>query len=248
MKTLSAELDRNFTAFQSAWKKQITDNSTALAATAIYKSSYKRLCALYAIKSYIVDKEVDSGSAAFFLEAHNDALVSHVAASFGSWRTALQALRSCMENALACLYFKDHPVELALWESGKVRAPSSDLLAYFEKHPTLQGLSHQQSGIEVIRKEYATLSKAVHASARGFRMTQNSPAVLLWSTEKSRAAMWAARERKVCEGIISLACALFAQSLQGTKNSAVREMLYFVLPPAKRVLLKNKLKITVPSP
>ena len=62
----------------------------------------------------VLEPRMTADSLAFFLEAQNDALVSHVFGNLGSWRSALKALRSCIENVAFCLYYKDHPVELHL--------------------------------------------------------------------------------------------------------------------------------------
>ena len=125
--------------------------------------------AIQAIKTDLIVPCYAAGSAAFFFEAHNDALVSHVSASTGAWRSALQALRSCIENTLAAVYYNDHPIELELWQSSRFMLGFSELLGYMEKHPRLSPLGVQLSGLAAMKTEYATLSKAVHASAANFR-------------------------------------------------------------------------------
>ena len=50
---------------------------------------------------------------------------------------------------------------------------------YFKKHPNLPKLKTKVTGLEIIEKEYQVLSRAVHASAKAFRMTNKSEEVLL---------------------------------------------------------------------
>lgn len=146
----------------------------------------------------------------------NDALVSHVSASFGAWRSSLQALRSCLENALCSIYYKDHPVELLLWAQGRYRIGFAELHRYLSEHPSLVKYELHLTGLDIIADEYATLSKAVHASAASFRMTDPASMVLLWSNEPAKIGMWAARERKVLEGLSLLMICMHSERLQGT--------------------------------
>ncbi len=64
----------------------------------------------------------------------------------------------------------------------------------------------------------------------------------------SALGMWAARERKVLEGISLLIICLYSEKLQGTLMGALRNMLYFTVSANKRALVKAKLHITIPKP
>lgn len=242
------EIDHNGREFYNDWTKQLVSNHNALAENKVYKESYRRLCCLQALKSEIVTKFFNEKSAAFFIEAHNDALTSHVSASFGAWRLALQSLRSSIENALCALYYKDHPVELELWSKGKFRIGFTDLFAYASKHPQIDGLPSSVCGLEIIKDEYTTLSKAVHASAVDFRMTDNASKVLLWNTETVKANKWASREQSVVQGICLLIISHFCEQLQGTKLTQLREVLFFGVSVKQRELIKEHLHITIPKP
>ena len=115
------------------WRK-MTASSTELAKdNSIYLNSY-RIASLQAWRTHL-ESRITEGSLAFFLEAQNDALTSHVFASLGSWRSALKALRSCIDNVLFCVYYKDHSVELDLWHSGKHKPSFNELFNYMENHP-----------------------------------------------------------------------------------------------------------------
>jgi hypothetical protein len=248
MNSLQVELDANFDNFHSDWTSQAVQNWNTLRPLNVFRQSYRRIALLNALKTDIVVPLFSGGSAAFFFEAHNDALVSHVNASFGAWRSSLKAMRSCVENTVNAIYYKDHPVELEQWRQGKFRLGFSRLLNYLENHPALSSHDKTKTGIQYLEDEYATLSRAVHASAVNFRMTDSVSDVLLWNTDKARAGQWAAREIKVMEGISLLFAFLFTDQLVGTQHAGLRTMLGFTVSASKRVVLKKELKITIPTP
>jgi hypothetical protein len=247
MPQLENEIDANYAAFFKDWTAQAVRNWRALNGSEAYKLSYRRLCALQAIKTNLVVPRYSQGSAAFFFEAHNDALVSHVNASIGAWRSALQALRSCEENILSAVYYNDHPIELELWETGRFNLAFSELLRYAEKHPRLSPFGLQITGLEMLRSEYATLSKAVHASAANFRMTDTVSDVLLWNTDQIRVSMWATRERKVLEAVCLLLVCLHSAQLQGTALTQLRNVLSFAITAANRKRLRQSTKVVIPD-
>jgi hypothetical protein len=248
MSSLQDELDANFDNFHKDWTSQAVQNWAALRPLAVFRESYRRIALLNALKVDIVLPSFSAGSAAFFSEAHNDALVSHVSASFGAWRSSLKAMRSCIENTANAIYFKDHPVELEQWNRGEFRLGFTRLLSYLEAHPRLSSVDKAKTGLQYLEQEYATLSRAVHASAVGFRMTDSASDILLWNTDKARAGQWASRETKVIEGISLLFAFLFSDQLTGTQHSGVRTMLGFTISPAKRAVLKKELNISIPTP
>ena len=241
------EIDANFEKFFANWTGKAAENWTALHQSDKYKESYRRLSALQALKAELVVPAVSPGSAAFFLEAHNDALSSHVNASMGAWRSALQNLRSTLENSLAAFYFMDHPVELKLWERGKYRPAFSELYNYAKDHPILEEVSPQISGLDLFKSEYGTLSKAVHGSATNFRMTDDASEILLWNVEPARVGAWADREKHVVLAVCLLTVSLFRSELTGTKKPGLRSVLSLAIPNSKRQAIKEALKVTIPS-
>lgn len=246
--TLIKELTANFESFHTDWTAQAQSNWTTIHPQKSLRESYFRICALNAIKEVLVVPHFSGESVPFFYEAHNDALVSHVNASTGSWRTALQSLRSCIENTLSSIYYRDHPIELALWSEGKFRIGFTELYTYALRHPILSKIDIRITGLDSLKSEYAILSKAVHASATSFRMTDNASSVLLWSTEQPKLGMWSTRERHVVEAICLIIISLHAAGLQGTKQTGLRQILYYAIGSAKRKLLKENLKIVIPTP
>lgn len=245
MTDVSAEIDANFAAFRTAWPIAIASNLKALEARPVYAESYRRIASFQALKAYIIQPNVKADAAAFFIEAQNDILLSHVQASIGSWRISLQSLRSAIENVGACLYFMDHPVELELWKSGELRLSFSAITKYFESHPALKGLP---AGIvfDLVKDEYATLSKAVHGSAVNFWMTNDDKSIALWSTDAARSGMWATREKNVLQGLGLLTVALFSDQLTGTKGTNVRDTLSLLFSAKQKKKLLEHLKVNVP--
>lgn len=248
MTAFEDELDQNSKTFHQQWTSQIANNWKLLHATSnVYGDSYRRLSSLNALRIYLIEKKLNEDSAAFFLEAHNDALVSHVNASFGAWRAALQSLRSCLENVLSALYYKDHPIELTQWKAGAHRIGFSELLSYMERHPSLTGVDKSLTGLEVITQEYSTLSRAVHGSAETFRMTDQINKIMLWSTESAKAGMWQTRERHVLGNVCLLVVSMYRDEFSGMKLQNVRDTLYYVIPSAARSKLKA-LSISISKP
>jgi hypothetical protein len=245
MTQLEDEIAANHGSFLRDWTDAHARNVASLQTSPVYLASYKRLVALQALKVHVVEPHYTSNSAAFFFEAHNDALVSHVTASSGAWRSALQSLRSCIENTLAAVYYGEHPVELELWAAGRFRLSYSELMKYAEKHPKLASVDSKITGLPVIDREYATLSKAVHASAANFRMTDAASRVLLWSDDQSRASQWATRERRTLESICLLMIAKHHELVQGSRLVPLREVLGLILPKGSKTRLKS-LGVNIP--
>ncbi len=248
MSALEKEIETNHKQFLDDWTKQAAKNWNALSSKQQFVKSYQRLCAVNAIHHTLVIPSFSEASAAFFLEAQNDALISHVNANVGSWRTALQALRSCIENVFCSIYYSEHPIELELWGKGEFRIWFSDLYKYLLAHPRLSPYSPQVNGLEALKSEYEVLSKAVHASAAGFRMTDGAAKVLLWSTEEARLGAWSTRETHVLDALCSLLACLFKSELQGAKNSQLRTVLSLAIGAGRRKLLKTELGINIPLP
>jgi hypothetical protein len=233
---LADEIDENGKTFAERWPREIDENRGKLSGDRNLVDSYRRITGVQALKTGIIEPLYGADATSFYAEAQNDALTSHVLASIGAWRPALQALRSCIENVLNAHFYADHPVELRLWSTTDFRLGFSELHAYFTKHPDLVGTG-EFNGLDVLKGEYGTLSKAVHASAPSFRMTDEAAKLLLWSDSPQRLSMWATRERRVIEGVCLLTIALHRHRLSGAALPNVRESLSFAVSPAKRASL-----------
>jgi hypothetical protein len=249
MDQLKREIDANFQKFSSTWKADMLQVSDKLATNhERYLISYCRIVSLQAWRSHL-EHRISEDSLAFFLEAQNDALVSHVFARMGAWRSALKSLRSCMENVLFCLFYMDHPVELLLWHQGSHKQLFTELFLYFETHPLIRSLNNSDvSGLVTLKEEFSTLSRAVHASSRNFRMTVDTTSPLLWSDSLPSLGSWATREKKVILGINLLLLSLFRDQLEGTNFSDLRKSLAWAIPATNHPLIKKELNITLYRP
>jgi hypothetical protein len=242
---LDSEIVANYTSFDSSSFASLSAVRGSLSRESPrYLASYRRVATLQAWRTVLLQEILPPDALAFFLEAQNDALMSHVMARMGVWRLALQALRSCIENAVLTLYYMDHPVELTLWKEAQFRIGFSEVHTYLKSHPALRKLGEAISGIHTISVEYATLSRAVHASGSSFRMAQNGRPEL-WNDERTKLGQWHTRERHVVASLNLLLLAVFRSHLQGTRKPALRIVIGSVLSAAKRAAVKTALGVSV---
>jgi hypothetical protein len=247
MSLLLKETEENFKTFSADWRKELDRVEAELAKeTAVHLTSYRRLISLQTWRVFL-EPRISESSLAFFLEAQNDALTSHVHANLGALRSALKALRSCIENIAFCLYYKDHPVEFRLWENGNHRPPISEYFRYLEHHPQRVGLQ-QVDPMPPLLEEYSTLSKAVHASASGFRMTNDSKTTLLFSESKPRLHQWAAREKAVILNLNLLLIAHYRAELTGAAEPELREAIGLAVPTSKFSDVRAHLNVVLRKP
>lgn len=247
MSLLLKETEANFKAFDADWRKNMGQVATDLAKdSALYLASYRRLTSLQAWRVFL-ETRISEGSLAFFLEAQNDALTSHVFGNLGSWRAALKALRSCIDNLLFCTYYKDHPVELELWHSGRHKPTFSELFTYLDNHPARIDVVNVDA-MPALRTEYATLSQAVHASAKSFRMTKDIKETLLWSAAVEQRGKWQTREKLVIVNLNLLLLALFRTMLTGGAAASLRESVGLALPASLLAEVKTHMNVVIPKP
>jgi len=244
MKQFRSEIRESFNVFSGSWDAQLHTIRTELAkSNEKYYKSYGRLVSLQAWRQDVLQAKLDGDSLAFYLEAQNDCLVSHVLAHFGSWRSALKSLRSAIENVTFCLYYKDHPVELLQWLQGKHRLAFSEIMSYLKHHPEIIGRSPKITGLTELQKEYSTLSKAVHGSAKSFRMTKDAKGSLLWSAEKPRLNQWATRERIVVRSINLLLITFFHTEIETTRLPNLRKAISLTIPASYYSNIKQSFKV-----
>lgn len=246
MPSLELEIEANFEAFEYNWPLELNRCKTAIDVKKdVFSKSYMRISSIQAWRTSIINHKLDEGSAAFFFEAQNDFLVSHCLARCGSFRQALKAQRAAIENILFSLYYKDHPIELSQWDYGKHKIGFTSLHDYFLNHPFLIGSPIQLTGLDSLKSEYSTLSKAVHGSAKIFRMTDNLNDIRMWSDELDNVGKWATREKAVITSLNYLLLWMFKEELRGTKNSNLRKTLSLIIPKSKHIEIKNKLGISI---
>jgi hypothetical protein len=247
MSLLLNETEANFKRFDNGWRAELTEVSAKLAKDSpVYLTSYRRIASLQAWRSFL-ETRISGASLAFFLEAQNDALTSHVFANLGSWRSALKALRGCIDNVLFCLYYKDHPIELRLWHEGKHMLVFAEHFTYLDNHPD-RVVVPSIDAMPRLRAEYATLSKAVHASSKCFRMTNDIKETQLWSDAVEQRGKWQTREQVVITHINYCLLALFRRELEGAAAPALRDAIGLVLPASRLADVKNHMKVIIRRP
>ena len=249
MSQLKTEVEANFQKFSLSYQQSAQATSLALQAhqDTYYAESYQRIVTLQAWRAELLERTISKDSLLFFLEAQNDALTSHVHARSGAWRSALQSLRSCIENTLFSLYYKDHPAELRLWLEGKHRLAYSEMADYFEKHPSLLKIKREMAGRDLLDEQYSTLSRAVHASAASFRMSVEGVGPQLWSAEVARLGKWSSNEGAVLVGINRLLMALFREELQKTRLPNLRKAISLIFPLKHHGKIKSALGVSLYS-
>ena len=247
MASLSAEISGRYKNFSASWKSTLdTERKNLESNGSVFEASYQRIATLQAWKTELLESRISPDSMSFYLEAQNDALMSHVLSQFGSWRSALQSLRSCAENVLNCLYYMDHPVELMQWGMGKHKIGFRELHGYISAHPNIKS-NIANEGLEIIKNEYSTLSQAVHASSANFRMSEDASKIRLWKSDKKHVGAWSTRERQVIRSLNLLLLELFSNDLTGAARLNLRRVVGLCLTATQRTNIRTELKINLPA-
>lgn len=245
MSQFTDEIEAQRKRFDGRWPTELATARTAMDGSAAFVESYRLIVTFQAWRVELLEKIESSQALAFLVEAQNDLLTSHVQAGMGIWRSALKALRSCIENTLFYLYYKDHPVELVLWTSGQHRLATKDLYAYFEKHP----LIHPTAWTEIkaaIEDEYSTLSKAVHGGLM-FRMT-GPGGMRISSSDVSRLGMWSTRQKHVVRILNRLLLSLYSSNLQGAAFPNLRRACGLAIPRNQFEKIKRETGVQLIEP
>ena len=241
MVSVPEQITANYGVFSTELPAQLTSNFAIFKDNPKLIESYARIAALNAIKIDLVEPIFSKGAAQFFFEAHNDALLSHVNASMGSWR-------SFLENTLAAVYYQDHPVEFTKWESGAFRISPKELREYICEHPLIVELANELDLKAILDSEYAILSKAVHGSSSLFRMTSSNGKTNIATAALPDLGKWASRERETVNLCVVILVSVFKDQLDGAKLPGLRKALGIPLLSKSRSALKSKLGITIQAP
>jgi len=245
MANVCDEIKDNYLAFSKEVSKSVVNNIAGFEGHEKLVESYARIAAINALKVDIVEPHFPKGAAHFFFEAHNDALISHVNASFGSWRSALQALRSFMENTMAAIYYLDHPVELMKWSAGDFRMSPKEMREYISEHPRLDKLAKDLDLKAALDNEYGTLSKAVHGSNIMFRMTTADGKTNIANPSLADLGKWSARERSAVDICITSLVGVLSEYLDGAKMQNLRAALSIAIQSNSRAALKKHMDVLI---
>ena len=147
---------------------------------------------------------------------------------------ALQCLRSCIENICFCEYYRDHPVELKLWNKGRHQLGFSGMVTYFQKHPDVESIQSNLTGLDIMQKEYSILSRAVHSSSPSFRMTVAHGNTKLWTSENKQLKAWSTRELQTMIGINLFLIVMHSDKLQRAKLPGLRQSISLTIKTRSR--------------
>lgn len=245
MVKVSEQIKTNYLAFTQTVSNSIVANISSFKGDEKLVESYARIAAINALKVDLIEPHFPKGAAHFFYEAHNDALLSHVNASFGSWRPALQALRSFMENTMAAIYYLDHPVEFEKWSTGGFQISPREMRDYISEHPKLSKLVKELDLRAALDKEYSTLSKAVHGSSSLFRMTTADGKTNIANPTAADLGKWAARERSAVDICITALVGVLSDYLDGAKMQNLRAALRVAIQSNSRTALKKYMNVSI---
>lgn len=242
------EVVSNYEDYLSTFSGAINNNVTTFKGRAQLIESYARVAVINALKVDLVDTHFSKDAAQFFFEAHNDALLSHVNASFGSWRPALQSLRSYMENTMSAIYYKDHPVELEKWKSGDFSIQPRELREYIATHPRLSNISAELNLKSLLDKEYGELSKAVHGSSSLFRMTSHDGKTNIANPSLAELGKWSTRERSAVNLCTLMLVCVLSDYLEGAKLPNLRDVMGIAMSTSSRTAARKHLGVNIPAP
>lgn len=201
------------------------------------------------LEYFIVPTSFGSDVRNFFVEAVNDSIIAYSQARVGTWRPALQCLRSTLENALVFLYYKDHPVELQLWTQQQHRMGFAELCTYLKAHPLLLKFDHQsETGIVVLGEIYSELSRAVHGSVTFMRMTAKAPKEELPSMHihsPAELSRFTGLVKTLVEYLNILFVAMFRESLTGTSLPLLRSAIAGAIADKRRKNVKKVFGVTL---
>ncbi|MDE4302078.1 hypothetical protein PXK30_00015 [Phaeobacter gallaeciensis] len=248
MTKIDEGIKENYLAFSTKVSDSIVGNIGEFKGNEKLVESYARIAAINALKLDIVEPHFPEGAAHFFYEAHNDSLISHVNASFGSWRPALQALRSFMENTLSAIYYLDHPVEYMKWNVGDFRMSPKEMRQYLSEHPKLGKLAKDINLKATLDSEYGTLSKAVHGSNSMFRMTSADGKTNIANPSLEELGKWSARERSTVDVCITSLVGVLSEHLEGAKRQNLRAALGIAIQSKSRAALKKHNGVSIHAP
>jgi len=115
----------------------------------------------------------------------------------------------------------------------------SELLSLCRAPSEVVAFHNTKTGVQFLHDEYATLSRAVHASAVDFRMTESAAAVC-FGTLTRRAPESGHREKLRSSKAFAWFLRLyFSEKLTGTQLSNLRSMLNFAVSASKKTILKK---------
>jgi hypothetical protein len=247
MAEIEESIKLNYADFCNSVPAAISENIKKTKDNKLLLESYALIASINSLKLDLISRRFSEGSARFFFEAHNDILLSHVHASYGCWKSALQSLRGFLENSLSSIYYHDHPVELQKWKAGKYRISPRDLREYIYTHPKIELVAAATQLPQALEAEYVTLSRAVHSANDLFRMTKADGSTNIGTPKAAELGKWTTREKTAINIISTVLIAFLSDELEGAKLLLVRKALSRSVSPKHKTKLKQLVGVTIPS-
>ena len=232
------ELKNNFEKFTDSWTGILDKNIKALRKDPQFAESFARVAAFNSLRVDVIEPKMSKEAYLFVKEAHHDLLIAHTNAMFGSKRSALQSLRSFLENTMMGLFFQTHPIEQQKWLKQSFRIAPAELRKFFSEHPALKS-KDVTNFKDAIGDEYAVLSKSVHASAKNVRMVNEDSKGLLWTSEAKELDDFFKHEKKSIATIGFLIFVIYSEQLSGTKLPNTRQAFSKIFDATQKSLLRD---------
>lgn len=211
----------------------------------VFKESNRRIVSIQAWNSDLIENIEGNDAKLFFLEAQNDILMSHALARQGAWRVALMSLRSSIENILYGVYYLDHEVELRLWNRGNYRIGFTEALNYIKDHPDFRDVPQNVRKLGSLKKEYQTLSKAVHASSKSFRVVNDGSVEGLNLPCAVELQKWSCRERTTISLLNMIMIIFFRKHIERAGYRNLRKAVSLSVPDQWFDDIKKHLEVTL---
>jgi hypothetical protein len=221
--------------------------SASIRANARITAHYAHATAFESWRRNILDPELGVGLP-FWIEAQNDFLLSLIHGGKGVWRSALQALRSFVENAVSSVYFSEHPVEARRFTAGDFRLSWTGSKEYLRSYPGNKDTEFRRKLVDSLAYEYSELSAAVHGSAESFRMTAGQQYPKLCDSTPALLGAWQTRVGKSARAVHLLLLQHFAAQLTGARLPLLRADIAKVLGTSDRATVKRELGIVLTPP
>jgi|CXWL01.1.fsa_nt_gi hypothetical protein len=111
-------------------------------------------------------KEIDSTQMIFLDELRSDLVYLLTFTALDFKKPLALSMRSCIEDTIRHIYYKDHPIELQLLnETGETKISVKETFDYLNKHP----LFNKLKGFDLIycdlHNQYGSTSKLIHGSS-----------------------------------------------------------------------------------
>lgn len=228
-----------------------SDNALATASSVIRADTrlsrvYLHALAFESWRQHVLETKLGPGLP-FWYEAQNDYLLALTHGGRGVWRSALQSLRSFVENAAGAIYYSEHPVEARRFAAQDFRLTWTETKEYLKSYPYSTPSAFRDSLWQVLGEEYGELSRAVHGSTDSFRMTAGQQYPSICSSSPQLVGAWATRMLAAARAVNLVLLQHYASDLEGARLPALREDVSKAVTSRDRTTVRQAVGIVLPS-